>query len=296
MLLGSLSACGDPTPSKYPSQEIYVQDTTLGSGDLFEYACIDRRSSLANTASVARARISFPLIGTVEVANKTPASCRAGNPGSPSQWVLEEPPGIGTRQGVQVQEALRLRTSEKAGNPVLRRWDDRGRGHFPSWGLHRDGQEERRHRHSTETRKTTKKYTVPVEAIGEGKAADFFVRPGDTCSFLGVSGEVEQSQRLPVRLTSWRDRSAVAFCLGALAVGVLGLGGAPRWAAVTSAAFAVAGATCFSLARRSLRSELVTFLLVAPRSPCSSVCLCRSAWFTFFRRENWLWPGTTQGR
>ncbi len=58
-----------------------------------------------------------------------------------------------------------------------------------------------------------------------------------------------------------RDRLAEGFAAATLAVGVLAIGGAPRWAALSTAALALAGASCFLAARRSAVSALIPFLV-----------------------------------
>jgi len=64
-------------------------------------------------------------------------------------------------------------------------------------------------------------------------------------------------------MTRKRDRVAEGLGAATLAVGVLALGGAPRWAALSTTALALAGASCFLIARRSATSELIPFLVVA---------------------------------
>src|SRR6266540_3782318 len=69
-------ACGrfrDPAPSKYPTQEVYAEDTTLGAQDVFEVR-VFRHDEMSKTYEVSEeGTINFPEIGLVQVGGKTPA-------------------------------------------------------------------------------------------------------------------------------------------------------------------------------------------------------------------------------
>ena len=68
----ALTGCGDPPPSEYPSQQIYVQDTTLGPADVFEVR-VFRQKDLSGVYSVnADGQFTFPLIGHVKAMGRTP--------------------------------------------------------------------------------------------------------------------------------------------------------------------------------------------------------------------------------
>lgn len=176
--LVGLAGCGDPPPSQYPAQQVYVEDTTLGPGDVFEVR-VFRQDDMTGTYSVSsEGAISFPLIGMVAAAGRTPAELEReirdrladGYLREPQVSVLvkeyrskkisvfgqvREPGTFGFSEGMTVVEAV-----ARAGG-----FTDLARKNAV-----------------TVTRKVSGKstrYTVPVEDIGEGKAENFHVRPGD---------------------------------------------------------------------------------------------------------------------
>ena len=76
VLAALVTGCGlfrDPPPSQYPSQEVYVEDTTLGPQDTFEVR-VFRHENMSGTYAVSEeGTINFPEIGIVEVRGRTPA-------------------------------------------------------------------------------------------------------------------------------------------------------------------------------------------------------------------------------
>lgn len=177
VLLG-LVACSDPPPSQYPAQQVYVEDTTLGAGDVFEVR-VFRQDDMTGTYSVsAEGTISFPLVGEVAVSGKTPAQIERelrdrladGYLQNPQVSVLvkeyrskkisvfgqvREPGTFSFTEGMTVVEAV-----AQAGG-----FTDLARKNAVTV-TRAQGQEKTR-------------FTVPVEDIGEGKADNFLLRPGD---------------------------------------------------------------------------------------------------------------------
>ncbi|GAB4512836.1 MAG: polysaccharide biosynthesis/export family protein [Haliangiales bacterium] len=179
-LLAPLSAagCGDPPPSEYPTQQAYVEDTTLGPGDVFEVR-VFRQDEMSSEYSVsAEGTISFPLIGVVDAAGRTPAELERDLRARLADGYLRDPqvsvlvkeynskklsvlgevkkPGtLSFTEGMTVVEAV----AQAGGFTDLARKNavsiTRGRG------------------------EDKVQYTVPVEDIGRGVADNFFVRPGD---------------------------------------------------------------------------------------------------------------------
>jgi polysaccharide export outer membrane protein len=177
--LGVALACGDPPPSEYPTQRQHVEDSTLGPGDVFEVRVFyGSKETSAKYRVDTRGSISFPYIGKVDVAGKTPSDVEADIQKRLAADYLKDPivsilveesnskkvsvfgqvNTAGTypyTDGMTVVEAI-----SKAGgftgmarkNAVTVTRTDRGK-------------------------KT--KFTVPVESIAEGKAPNFFMRPGD---------------------------------------------------------------------------------------------------------------------
>lgn len=174
----SLVGCSDPPPSEYPTQQVYVEDTTLGAGDMFEVR-VFRQDDMTGTYSVSsEGTISFPLIGEVEVAGKTPADVERelrerlaeGYLKNPQVSVLvkeykskkisvfgqvREPGTFAYSEGMTVVEAV-----AQAGG-----FTDLARKNAVSV--------------TRAVGKEKTKFTVPVENIGEGKADNFYLRPGD---------------------------------------------------------------------------------------------------------------------
>lgn len=173
-----LVGCSDPPPSEYPTQQVYVEDTTLGAGDMFEVR-VFRQDDMTGTYSVSsEGTISFPLIGEVEVAGKTPADVERelrerlaeGYLKNPQVSVLvkeykskkisvfgqvREPGTFAYSEGMTVVEAV-----AQAGG-----FTDLARKNAVSV--------------TRAVGKEKTKFTVPVEDIGEGKADNFYLRPGD---------------------------------------------------------------------------------------------------------------------
>lgn len=52
LMLVGLLGCSDPPPSEYPTQQVYVEDTTLGAGEVFEVR-VFRKDDMTGTYSVS---------------------------------------------------------------------------------------------------------------------------------------------------------------------------------------------------------------------------------------------------
>jgi polysaccharide export outer membrane protein len=176
--LGGCASCADPPPSEYPTQQVYVEDTTLGPGDVFEVR-VFKQEKMSNVYSASpEGTISFPLIGEVVVTGKSPAQLETeirerladGYINEPQVSVLvkeykskkisvfgqvRKPGTLGFTEGMTVIEAV----SQAGGFTPMAREN--------AVTITRELGAE----------KTT--YTVPVEAIGKGKAKQFYIRPGD---------------------------------------------------------------------------------------------------------------------
>jgi protein involved in polysaccharide export with SLBB domain len=177
-ILASLGGCSDPPPSEYPTQQVYVEDTTLGAGDVFEVR-VFRQDDMTGTYSVSsEGTISFPLIGEVAVAGKSPADV---------ERELRERLADGYLQDPQVSVLVKEYKSKKIS--VF------GQVREPGTFAYAEGMtvveavaqaggftDLARKNAVTVTRAVSTektKFTVPVEDIGEGKANNFYLRPGD---------------------------------------------------------------------------------------------------------------------
>lgn len=174
----ALAACSDPPPSKYPVQRGNVQDATLGARDIIEVRVFHHEDLTGVFEISPECTISYPLIGLVQVCGHTPPEVERdiserladGYIKQPQVSVLvkeyksktvsvfgqvKQPGTLPYANGMTVVEAISQAggfTEMARKNAVTVTRVDKGR-------------------------KT--KYTVPVESIGEGKADNFVVRPGD---------------------------------------------------------------------------------------------------------------------
>ena len=186
ILITLSTACGlfrDPPPSAYPSQEVYVEDTTLGPNDVFEVR-VFRHDNMSGTSAVSEeGTINFPEIGVVEVRGKTPAQVEKEIQGrladgylvNPSVSILvkeyksktisvlgqvRKPTTIPYAAGMSIVDAI----SQAGGfTPMARK---------NAVKVTRTG--------SKDAEARSESFTVPVESIASGKAKAFFLRPGDT--------------------------------------------------------------------------------------------------------------------
>ena len=176
--LNGCASCQDPKPSDYPTQQVYLEDTTLGPGDVFEVRVFQQEKMSQIYSASAAGPISFPLLGDVTVDGKSPAQIEKEIRDRLADGYLKDPqvsvlvkeykskkisvfgqvrkPGtLGFTDGMTVVEAV----SQAGGFTPMAREN--------AVTITRD----------MDDKKTT--YTVPVEQIGKGKAAQFYIRPGD---------------------------------------------------------------------------------------------------------------------
>src|SRR5690606_39188061 len=65
-------ACSSAPEPEYPTHEVHLEDTSLGPGDLFEVRVYGQESMSGTYNVSSEGSISFPLIGLVSVADRTP--------------------------------------------------------------------------------------------------------------------------------------------------------------------------------------------------------------------------------
>lgn len=175
----ALGGCGDPPPSEYPSQQIYVEDTTLGPSDVFEVR-VFRQKDLSGVYSIgAEGTFTFPLIGNVMAAGKTPQQL---------EKTLRERLADGYLVDPQVSILVTEYNSKKVS--VFGQVKRPGKLRFAEGMTVIDAIAQAggfaalaRKNAVTVTRdlgeKEKETYTIPVESIGRGKADNFYVRPND---------------------------------------------------------------------------------------------------------------------
>lgn len=173
-----LAGCGDPPPSEYPAQRVHVEDTTLGVGDAFEVR-VFRQDDLTSKYEVSSdGTISFPMIGTVAVVGKTPVAVEREIRDRLADGYLKNP---------QVSVLVLARKSKRI--TVFGQIKTSGTLAF-SEGMtvvdaiaQAGGFTQMARKNAVRVTRTVgdekKEYIIPVERIGQGKAQNFFVRPGD---------------------------------------------------------------------------------------------------------------------
>jgi len=186
ILITIVAGCGlfrDPPPSEYPSQEVYVEDTTLGPQDTFEVR-VFRHDNMSGTYAVSEeGTINFPEIGVVEVTGKTPAQVEQeiqqrladGYLVNPSVSILVKEYKSKT---ISVLGQVRKPTTipYAAGMSIVDAISQAG-GFTP---MARKNAVKVTRAVSKASDAKSESFTVPVESIASGKARAFFLRPGDT--------------------------------------------------------------------------------------------------------------------
>lgn len=176
--LVAAAACADPPPSKYPTQKIQVTDTTLGPRDIVTIRVYHQDDLTGDFEVSPECTISYPLIGVVDCCGHTPPEIERTIRDRLSDGYVKEP-----HVTVLVKE-YKSKTVSVFGQV-------KKPGTLPyTVGMtvieaisQADGFTEMARKNAvtvtrvSDGRKTN--YTVPVESIGEGKADNFVVRPGD---------------------------------------------------------------------------------------------------------------------
>ncbi len=177
-ILLAVPGCADPTPSVYPTQPTYVEDSTAAPSDLLEIRVAKHEDLSGDFEIDANGMIAFPHIGTVDTTSKSPLQIGSEIQDRLADGYLRNPQVVvrikerrskkisvfgevrkGTiipfNDGMTILEAISV-----AGGFTPRAWENAVKV----------------------TRKTTegaREYTVPVKGIANGKAPVFYMRPGD---------------------------------------------------------------------------------------------------------------------
>lgn len=179
LLSVALAGCSDPPASKYPVQEVSIEDTTLGAGDVFEIK-VYRQEELSGVFEVSpECNVAFPLLGTIEVCGKSPPEIGRDVRDGLADGYLKNP---------QVSVLVKEYRSKKVS--VFGQVKKTGTLPFVSGmtvveAISQAGgfTEMARKNAVTVTRtvagNTKTRYTIPVDRIGEGSADNFIIRPGD---------------------------------------------------------------------------------------------------------------------
>lgn len=174
-----VAGCGDPPPSKYPAQQVHVEDTTLGPGDVFDVRVFYGSKELSATYRVsADGTIQFPYIGEVVAAGKSPAAVEQEIQQRLADGYLKDPivsvfvKEVNSKKVSVFGQVRQAGTFPYTDGMTVVEAISRAGGFTPM----------ARKNAVLVTRKQgggEERFTVPVESIAEGKAPTFFVRPGD---------------------------------------------------------------------------------------------------------------------
>lgn len=179
-------ACGDPPPSNYPTQSLYLEDTTLGPADQLDIVVYLGGGSqkLEDVSKVydvsADGSFSFPMIGTVEVTNRRPREIEEEIRARLADGYIVNP-----NVTVQVKEYKSKKISifgevRKAGTLAWRPAMTINEAVSDALGFTGMAKPNA----VVVTRRLedgkTEKFTVPVEQIANSRAPQFYMRPGDT--------------------------------------------------------------------------------------------------------------------
>lgn len=174
----AMSACGDPPPSEYPTEEPQAADATLGVGDIFEVR-VYRQDDMSGTYEVSgEGTISFPLIGLVKAEGQTPAQVERAIHDRLADGYLKDP-----NVSVLVKElkSQSISVLGEVSKPVTLSFT--GGMTVIDVIAKAGGYTAMARKNAVTITRTVDgkkvRYTVPAGDIGDGKADNFYVRPGD---------------------------------------------------------------------------------------------------------------------
>jgi polysaccharide export outer membrane protein len=173
------AACADPAASFYPAQPPYVEDSTAAPSDLLEIRVAKQDQLTGEFEIDGDGMISFPHIGSVASSGKTPLQIGTEIHDRLADGYLRDP---------QVMVRIKERRSKRIsvfgevrrgtiipfndGMTILEAISVAG-GFTPrAW--------ENAVKVTRKTQTGAQEFTVPVNRIATGKAAPFFMRPGDS--------------------------------------------------------------------------------------------------------------------
>ncbi|MEZ4401402.1 MAG: polysaccharide biosynthesis/export family protein [Kofleriaceae bacterium] len=180
------TACGDPPPSNYPTQSYFLEDNQLGPDDQLDVVVYlgGGTQKLEDVSKVypvsADGSLSFPMIGTVNVAGRSPADVEQEIKTRLADGYIVNP-----NVTVQVKEYKSKKVSilgevRKAGTLSWRPAMTISEAVSDANGFTAMAKPNA----VVVTRRITdaqvEKYTVPVEKISNNRAPQFYLRPGDS--------------------------------------------------------------------------------------------------------------------
>jgi protein involved in polysaccharide export with SLBB domain len=178
-LCASGAACADPKPSVYPAQPSYVEDSTAAPNDLLEIRVAKQEPLTGEFEIDGDGMISFPHIGAVASSGKTPLQIGTEIHDRLADGYLRDPQvtvRIKERRSKRISVFGEVRRGTiipfNDGMTILEAISVAG-GFTPrAW--------ENAVKVTRKTQTGAQEFTVPVNRIATGKAAPFFMRPGDS--------------------------------------------------------------------------------------------------------------------
>ena len=185
LVAGLIAGCGDPTPSKYPSQAFYAEDTRLGPDDQLDIAVYlaggaQKLEDVSKVYAVsADGVVSFPMIGTVQAMDRSAKDVEAEIRARLADGFIVNP-----NVTVQVKEyrSKKVSINGEVHKPGTLTWR-------PEMTINEAVSEANGFTAMAKpnavvvTRSdgtTVVKYTVPVERILNNQYQQFYMRPGDS--------------------------------------------------------------------------------------------------------------------
>jgi protein involved in polysaccharide export with SLBB domain len=179
VLFGVTASCGDPPPSNYPTQSVYVEDSTLAAGDVIDIRVFYGSKELVRSYSVGSAgTIAFPLIGDVQISGKSQREIEQEMQARLADGYLQNPVVSVVIKELNSKKIAVLGEVQKPGTLMYFEGMTIVEAISQAGGFTAMA----RKNSVTVTRRNEGKkmnYTVPVEAIAQNRAANFAVRPGD---------------------------------------------------------------------------------------------------------------------
>ena len=178
LALAGLAGCGQATSPPPPTSYAGTEDTTLGPGDVLEVKVYNEKNLSGKHRVSTKGDINFPLVGVIKVQGMNPPDVAAELTKRLAKDYLKSPHVIVFVKSYQSKKisvygsVRRPGTFTYSNNMSIIEAVTKAGGFTPL----------ARKNKTTVTRFEKGKklrYTLPVEDIGEGKASNYLLQPGD---------------------------------------------------------------------------------------------------------------------
>ena len=174
LLVGLAVGCKDPKPSVYPTQPQVIADSTVGPTDVLTIRVAKQDELSGDYELDAKGQFSFPYVGIVDGTGKTPLQIGEEIQAKLADGYLRDP-----QVSVLVKEFNSRKVSvfgEVRHGAILPFSDGMTIVEAISAA---GGFTPRAWENAVKVTRKAKEFTVPVEAIANGSAPVFYMRPGD---------------------------------------------------------------------------------------------------------------------